>query len=507
MAADPQRSPWPTFVICATGAYITALDLSVVNVAFQEIQRNYAGASRAQVAWVVTAYNILFGSLLVAGGRTADRLGRRRVFLAGAATFGFGSALCALSPTLLLLIAGRAVQGLGAAFLTPATLGLLLGAFPTERRTQIVSLWGGIGALGVASGPTLGALLITAAGWRSAFWINLPICVAVIVGGRRILAETARQESREAPDYLGAIMITIALAGLALAISQSGDWGWFDAKTLTAFAVAAVIAPLFIRRQARHPEPVVDLNLFRSRSFAAANIATLLFGIGFAAQFLNNVLFLRTVWKYSVLQAGMASFLGPVTVALVSGPAGRLAARRGFRPLLVTGPVVCATAYGLFASILDEHPTPALWLLCIVVAGAGIGMTLPVLSSAAVSTLQPDRFAVGGAVNNTARQVGAVLGVALLVAVQGHPTGIDAALASFRHGWWFCAVAVAASGAVSLLQPAHRAKLVGRPAKPDDAHQRAAETTSMASPGHASRLSGSTQPTAGRLDRRYGERP
>ena len=157
MPLRPPRSPWSVFAIAAIGGYITTLDLSIVNVAFAEITSTYSGSSRAAVAWVITAYNIMFASLLVAGGRTADRLGRKRVFMAGALVFGVGSVMCAVAPTLQLLVAGRAVQGLGAAFLTPATLGLLLAAFPPERRTQVVSLWGGVGALGVASGPTLGA--------------------------------------------------------------------------------------------------------------------------------------------------------------------------------------------------------------------------------------------------------------------------------------------------------------------------------------------------------------
>lgn len=295
------RSPWAVFAIAAVGGYITALDLSIVNVAFAEIAHTYAGSSRADVAWVVTAYNIMFASLLVAGGRTADRLGRKRVFMAGAAVFGGGSMVCALAPSLEVLVAGRAVQGLGAAFLTPATLGLLLAAFPHERRTQVVSLWGGVGALGVASGPTLGALLISAAGWRSAFWINVPIIVGVIVVGRRVLAESERQVSRHRPDYLGAVMVTIALASLALGISQSEIWGWLDRRTIACLVLVAVIVPLFVARQRRHPEPVVDLTLFRSRSFAVANVSTTLFFVAFSAMALNNVLFLRTVWGYSVL--------------------------------------------------------------------------------------------------------------------------------------------------------------------------------------------------------------
>ena len=427
-----------------------------MNVAFAEIAQSYSGASRAGVAWVITAYNILFASLLVAGGRTADRIGRKKVFIGGAIVFGVGSIMCAVAPSLQLLIAGRAVQGLGAAFLTPATLGLLLAAFPPERRTQVVSLFGGIGALGVASGPTLGALLISAGGWRAAFWLNIPIIVGVVVAGRRLLVESPRQISRHRPDYTGAVMVTVALATLALGISQSEHWGWADGRTLAALAVVAVVVPMFVARQRRHPEPVIDLTLFGQKPFAIANVSTLLFMIAFSAMALNNVLFLRTAWGYSVLEAGMASALAPVVVAIVSGPAGKLASRVGFRPLLVGGPLLFTAGIIADITLLSSTPDIGRWLAFGVLMGIGIGCTFPVLSSAAVSTLGAQRFAIGGAVNATARQVGAVLGVAILVAVQGSPGTAGDVLDSFRRGWWLVAGAAVASALVSVLQPSRR---------------------------------------------------
>ena len=419
------------------------------------------------MAWVITAYNIMFASLLVVGGRTADRLGRKRVFMSGAVVFGLGSIVCAVAPSLPVLIAGRAVQGLGAAFLTPATLGLLLAAFPIERRTQVVSLWGGVGALGVASGPTLGALLISVAGWRSAFWLNIPIIIAVVLVGRVVLVESPRQISRYRPDYAGAVMITVALATLALGISQSELWGWLDARTLTTLAVVAIVVPMFLARQRRHPEPVIDLTLFEQRPFAVANVSTLLFMIAFSAMALNNVLFLRTAWGYSVLEAGLASALAPVVVAIVAGPAGKLAGRVGFRPLLVAGPLIFAVGILANITLLSSEPTIGRWLVFGVLTGVGIGCTLPVLSSAAVSTLGADRFALGGAVNTTARQVGAVLGVAIVVAVQGIPTSAAEVLDSFQRGWWLVVVTAVASALVSTQQP--RRAVTAAPAEPERA--------------------------------------
>ena len=459
MASTPKvRSPWVVFAIAATGGYITTLDLSIVNVAFAEIAKTYSSASRADLSWIVTIYNIMFASLLIVGGRTADRWGRRNVFMWGAAVFGAGSVMCAVAPSLPLLIVGRGVQGLGGAFLTPATLGLLLGAFSPERRTQTVSLWGGVTALGVASGPTLGALLISQFGWRSAFWINVPVILIVIAAGRLLLVESPRERSVGRPDYLGAVMITIALAALALGISESERWGLGDVRTIGSIGFAVALVPAFIRRQARHPEPIVDLSLFRFRSFAVANVATMLFFVAFSAFVLNNVLFLRTVWGYSVLRAGLASCLSPLTVAVVSGFAGHLATKRGFRPLLLGGPVLFATGIAGERFLLDSSPNLGLWLVLAVFCGAGIGSTIPVLSSAAVSTLAPQRFAVGSAINSTFRQVGSVIGVAVLVAVQGRPGSPVAALASYRRGWVLVMGAALASALSSFRQPRPQAK-------------------------------------------------
>src|SRR5579872_5241646 len=177
------------FLVTSLGAFMASLDLSIVNVAFPALQRTFAHDPRASLAWVVTGYSIVFGALLVVAGRTADRLGSRRVFFAGLAVFSSGSALCALAPSVAVHITGRVIQGGGAAAMLPASLSLLLGAFPLERRSQVVTLWGGVSALAVATGPSLGAVLITGLGWRSAFYVNLPVGLVAWLLGRRVLAD------------------------------------------------------------------------------------------------------------------------------------------------------------------------------------------------------------------------------------------------------------------------------------------------------------------------------
>jgi EmrB/QacA subfamily drug resistance transporter len=447
----PARSRWVTFAVCAGAAYITTLDLSIVNVAFPEILREFEGTSRADVSWIVTIYNIFYGSLLVVAGKLADQIGRKRVFLGGVSVFAVGSLVCTLAPSLAVLIAGRAIQGTGGAFLAPASLGLLLAAFPLERRTQTIAMWGGIGALGVASGPSLGALLISATDWRAAFWINLPVCLVLIAVGAVVLTETPRIEARR-PDLLGAALVTAALACVALGLSQSDTWGWTDARTLGSLAIAGVLATVFVARQRVHPEPVLDLTLFDSRGFSVANLASLTFFAGFAALGLNNVLFLRGVWGYSVLHAGLLTAIAPLTVAVLAPWSGRLAARHGFRPFVVAGPLLVGAAMLCCRSVFTTTPEPLALVAFSELAALGIACFIPVNAAAAVTDLPPPRLSIGGAVNNTSRQVGSVLGVSLLVALIGSGSEPAALLAGHRRGWLLIAVASAITAVIGLAQ-------------------------------------------------------
>jgi len=430
--------------------------MSIVNVAFAEIARTYPDASRGAVSWVVTAYSILFGSLLVASGRVADQIGRKRLLLAGTAVFGIGSLVCALSPGLVVLVAGRAIQGVGGAMLMPASLGLLLAAFPAERRSQAIAWNGAVSALGVASGPTIGALCVAAFGWRSAFWINVPICVAMAAGARRTVRDPARTTGPR-PDVWASVVITVAVAALVGAISRAETDGWSDRFVLGLLAATAVLGAVLVRRSLRHPNPLLPPAMFRERSFTVANIATFLFGAGFSANILNNVLFLRTVWQFGVVHAGLLSVLAPIVVAITSMASARLMRRVGFRPLLVTGPVVFAAVVAGEAALLGPDPAPwSRWLPLMFLLGISIGLSFPVVSAAAVHSLTPANFALGGAINNTTRQVGAAVGVALVVTVQSAFDGVT----GFRAGWLFVAGCGLAAAAVSLAQPRDDRKAV-----------------------------------------------
>lgn len=437
------------FVVTALGAFMGSLDLSIVNVAFPALERSFPRVPEASLSWVITAYSIVFGSLLVTAGRTADRLGRRRIFFSGLAVFCAGSALCGLAPSVPLLVVGRVIQGSGAAAMLPASLGLLLGAFPAERRSQVVALWGGIGALAVATGPSLGASLITAGGWRWAFYVNLPVGLAAWLWGRRILVESTVPSLKGTPDYPGVVLVSVAMAALVLGISEGPTWGWSSPRVVAGFVVTVVLGTVFLWRSSRHPAPVLDLKLFRARSFTVANSAAFLYSMGFFAMLLGNILFLTGVWHYSILKAGLAVTPGPLVVAVVSGPAGKMAGRAGFRAVLMPGAACFAAGLLWYVLRIGGHPDyPTEWLPGTLVVGLGIGLTFPVFSAAAVSSLPPEHLAVGGAVNQTARQIGGAIGVALLVVFTGNATGPAGAVERFHHLWLYCAVMAMLSGLV-----------------------------------------------------------
>lgn len=450
-AAPIVRSSVVVFILTALGSFMASLDLSIVNVAFPDLRRDFPSASAASLAWVITGYSIVFGALLVTGGRTGDRLGRRRTFESGIAIFVIGSLLCGLAPNVPLLVAARVLQGVGAAFLVPASVALLIGAFPAERRTQMVALWGGIGALAVATGPSLGAAIVSAGGWRWAFFVNIPVGVAVLVLGRRFLVESAPETSLARPDYLGVGFVTIAIAAVVLAISQGPNWGWSSAAVWGCLLGGIAMGIAFVRRSMRHPSPVLDVTLFRDRTFSLANAATLVYALAFFPMLLGNILFLTGVWDYTIMRAGLAVTPGPIVVACVAGPAGKYATKLGFRWILLAGSLCMAVGLAWFALRVEAAPDyVGVWLPGTLLVGLGIGLSFPVLGAAAVATLPPHRFAVGSAVNQTARQVGGALGIAVLVVIVGSDSATTSEVTQFHHLWIWCSVAALVSGLIGV---------------------------------------------------------
>ena len=263
------------------------------------------------------AYNIVFAALLVPAGRLADLLGRRRMFFVGLGLFMAASAACGLAPSVEVLVGARVLQAAGAAVLVPTSLGLLLPEFPIERRATATALWGAVGGVAAATGPSLGGLLIEWGDWRLVFFVNLVLGAAAWVPARRLLRETRDPDRGAVPDALGIGLLAGGVGLLALAIVEAPDWGWGSARVLGAFAAGAVALVAFVWRSATHAHPVLELSLFRVRSFAAACAGVFVFSLGFYAVLLANILFLTSVWGYSTLEAGFAVTPGPLMAATV----------------------------------------------------------------------------------------------------------------------------------------------------------------------------------------------
>ncbi len=437
--------------IASLGAAVAFLDATVVNIAFPNIEKSFPTEPITSLSWILNAYNIVFAAFLVAAGRFADLIGRRRMFIFGMALFTVASVLCSVAPSVGVLVAFRVIQALGSACLVPASLALVLNAFPPDRRSYGVTLLSAVAAAAAGLGPTLGGLLVSAANWRLVFLVNLPIGVIAVLLARRFLVESRAAGRRRMPDMLGAAIFAVAIAALVLAVVRGEDWGWEDPRIIASFAVAVVLGAVFVRRCRWHRSPIVDLKLFRSRTFSASNAATVMLAAGYYGYTLVEVLFLTGVWHYTVLQAGLALIPGPFVAAAASEPSGRLVERIGPRPVLVCGSILWGGAVIWF--ITQAGSTPAffsVWLPGVVMLGAGAGAAFPNLSAVAVASAPGDSFATATAMNSVARQVGAALGVAVVVAIIGTPTlfGFEAA---FKDAWKFCSAILIAAGFVCLL--------------------------------------------------------
>lgn len=420
-------------ILLSTGLAVFAvfLDTTIGFVTFQAIGRTFP-SSPSTLSWVLNAYTLVFGAMLIPAGRLADRIGRRKVFLIGVVVFTVGSMACGLAPSLGLLIVAEALEAAGAALLIPASLALLLRAFDASRIPVAVAIWGAISASAGAAGPPLGALLVSHLSWRWAFFINLPVGIFSFLLGRRVLSESREAKAGRMPDPLTVAFMAGGMASLTLAIVQTGPWGWADPRTIAAFAVGVLLLVGFVWRARGVPNPVMRLALFRNRDFRWANVAALVFAIGFNAMFLGNVFFLTTVWGYSIQRTGVAIALGPAIVALTASRFGRLASRLGQRAVLIPGGLVYAASGVLLISRVGSAPAYLTEFLPAVVCSAiGVAMCFPQFSSAAAATLPPDEYGSGSAVVQATRYLGGSFGIALVIAFTTAHAGLD----GFRLVW------------------------------------------------------------------------
>ena len=418
---DKLASPWPVFWIASVAVFLVSLDTTMLFAAFRAVREGFPGTSAADMSWVLNAYTVVYAAMLIPAGGLADTHGRKKVFLIGVTLFLAASAACGLAGSVAWLIAARVAQAVGAALLTPASLSIVLAAFPQNKRAIAVSLWGAVGGLAAAIGPSVGSFVVDSVGWPWAFYLNLPLGALSLWRGAALLKEAKKPEGHRPVDGVGMALLIVGVGAIALSIVQSESTHWTRTELMVAAAtgVIAMIAFVMWARVAR--SPLVDLRLFKNRTYTFVNLATLAFGTAFSIMFFAFFFYMTEVWHYTLPQAGLAITPGPLLVIPFAILSGRLATRLGHRPFLVGGGLLYACS-GLWFLLVPGAQAAYLthWLPGLLMSGMGVGLVLPSLSAAAVNRLPADQYAVGSAVNQATRQIGSVMGVAITVLLLGH---------------------------------------------------------------------------------------
>lgn len=448
-------SPWTIFGIASAAVFLVSVDATIAVAAFPALRAGFPGSTPADLSWVLNTYTILYAALLVPAGRLVDLHGSRRLFLAGVTLFTLASAACGAAPGPATLIAARAVQAVGGALLTPASLALILGAFPPGRRSAIVGLWSAAGALGAAVGPGAGAILIEHLGWRAAFLVNLPLGALILWRALRRLPMTKGADAGAGLDLPGIGLIAGGVAALTwgiVTVEAAGPmaplvWG-------PVLAGIGLLAGYGVWARGR-VGAAIDLSLFADRAYAVVTLATFVFGVAFGMMFLVSFLFLLGIWDFSQGLTGLAVTPGPLVVIAVAVLSGRIVARVGHRAMLVAGGLLYAAVQAWTAwQVTEVSHWLTLWFPMQIAGGIAVGLLLVSLSGAAVAGLPPARFGVGGAVNNAVRQLGGVVGTAVAVVLVG---ATDAPLARFQEAFLVLSALGALVALLSVALPLRRA--------------------------------------------------
>ena len=412
---DEHNRKWWTLGAVSFALFMIMLDNTIVNVALPSIGRGlHIGVS--QLEWVVNAYTLSFAVLMLTGGRVADLYGRRRVFVTGLSLFTLSSLACGLAPGASALIAARAVQGAGGALMMPATLSIITNVFPAEERGTAIGIWAGVSGSALAIGPLAGGLLTEHVGWSWIFFVNVPIGALAVVAAFVLITESRGGRPDQRIDLAGLATSGAGLFALIYALIDANDYGWTSARILTLFAAAAVLLSAFVLVERRSRQPMLDLRLFRNRTFAGANLAALLVSLAMFGIFFFVSLYMQNILRYSPVHAGLV-FLPMTALVVTSAPiAGRLTDLIGPRWPIASG-MLLLTAGLLLFSRLDAGAQFLDLLPGMLVAGLGMGFAMGPMTTAALSAAPVEEAGVVSGVVTTSRQVGGTLGIALMGAV------------------------------------------------------------------------------------------
>lgn len=408
---DENRRWWTLAAMCFA-LFMVMLDNTVVNVALPSIQDDLH-ASIAGLEWTVNAYTLAFGVLLVTGGRLGDIFGRRRVFLMGVVLFAASSLFIGFSQSSGWLISGRAIQGVGAALMMPATLSIITNAFPPHERGKAIGTWAGVSALALAIGPVLGGVLVEHVSWQSIFFINLPVAVGAIVVTLFATHESRDETVAKKVDFAGIAAITVGLTALTLALVEAGSWGWGSPRILALFALSIAGLIAFAQIERRVKVPMVDFSFFGSRTFLGTNIVAFIVTFSMLGMFFFLTLYMQNILDYSPLEAGIRFLPTTLMVIVVAPIAGRLTDKIGPRPLIVTGLTLVATSL-LWQSFLTPTSGFGFLLPGFVLMGIGIALVMSPMSTAAMNAVDQSKAGVASGILSMSRMVGGTLGVAVL---------------------------------------------------------------------------------------------
>jgi len=447
------RRKWLALALLSVVQFMVVLDIAIVNVALPSIKLDL-GFSQENLHWVISAYALVFGGFLLLGGRAADLLGRRRLFLVGLVVFTLSSLLAGLAWSEASLIAARALQGLGAAVITPAALSILSTTFVEGRERNIaLGVWSAVGGFGAAAGLLMGGVLTDTVGWEWIFFVNVPVGVAALAATPRLLSES-RDARVKSFDAAGAVLVTVGLSSLVYAITQAGHDGWLAGKTIAFFAVSLFLLAGFVAWESRHPEPLLRLGIFRSRSVNGANIASFMLNMTTLSTFLTLTLYMQQVLGYSAMKTGLA-FLAIAGNAIVSSTvAAQLVTRIGIKPVLLTG----LTALGGGILYLTQISAGGSYLADLlpgfVLIALGVGFAFVPISIAALAGVESAEAGLASGLLNTSQQIGGALGIAALSTIATSRTDDalaggatqPAALVSGFHSAFVAAVIVAGLG-------------------------------------------------------------
>src|SRR5215211_804119 len=422
---------WWTLAAVALGLFMIMLDNTVVNVALPSIAADLQ-ADLSELEWIVTGYALTFASLMLTGGKLADLLGRRAIFITGLALFTLSSLACGLAGSEEMLIGARVVQGAGAALMNPATLSIIAATFPPRQRGTAIGIWAGTAALALALGPLVGGLLTEHISWSWIFFVNVPIGLVAIVASVILIPESKDESAEQRLDLPGLLTSGIGLFALSYGLIEANTYGWTSARILGAFVVAVAMLVAFVLLETRQRLPMLDLSLFRNGTFAGANLAVLLVALAMFGVFFFVSLYMQGVLGYSAVQTGAAFLPLTILIMLVAPIAGRSTDRFGSRGLITVGMILLAGQL-LYFSRLGVHESYWRIFPGMIIGGFGMATVMTPSAAAAVRALPVDKSGVGSAVLNASRQVGGSMGIAVIGAIMAHEIGDLRGPAVFRQ--------------------------------------------------------------------------